>query len=574
MTIRNPSRQIPQMSMKNQAAVTLAVLLAGCASAPQPAPVQSRTAVVSAFASPDQEITYRVFMGELAFQRGDEREAARQYALAASVSRDITLVRQALTMAYQISDDQLAWQLDQHWLKLAPGDRDALRFQAVLEARLGRTADAAQHFEQMLRAPHGDTYISTAVLLGQETDPQHGLPVMQQMVADAPDSAEAHYAYAELALHYRHSVLAEQQARATLAIKPQLDSAQLLLARALADQGKYDAALAIIRPRVQASVKDIPLRLAYAALLAQAGHDTEASTQFESILKQQPANSQALYSSGLLALSTNRFDAAHGYFLRLLNSGQQTGAATYFLGNIAELQQHYPAALDWYRRVEEGEHWLPAQIAIVRVLLASGVPGAARKFMDRVVSSDPDDAGQLRAAEAQLFSGRGDTATARTILDAALETAPDDEDLLYARALLEEGSGDISGAERDLQQIIKQSPHNAEALNALGYTLTVHTTRYQEALAYIQRALATMPDDPAIMDSMGWVQYRLGHIDLALKYLRQAYQHQQDPQIAAHLVEVLLVAGERDEAHVIWAAASKQHPESTDLQKLRARVTP
>jgi tetratricopeptide (TPR) repeat protein len=574
VAVRKLIRQIPHMSMKNQAAVTLALLLAGCASTPIPAPQTVNPDAVNAFETPEQEATYRVFMGELALQRGADREAAHQYAGAAQLSADPSLTRQALTMAYQTGDNQLAWQLDQRWLTLSPGDRDALRFQALLETKLGRPVDAARHFEQMIRGAHGDTYLSTAILLGQETDAQHGLPVMQQMIEDAAGSAAAHYAYAEVALHYQRAELAEHEARRTLELKPSLDSARLLLARALAAQGKYTEALAIVGPQVQAAADDIPLRIAYAALLAQAGRDNEASVQFQTVLKQQPSNAQALYSSGLLELSANRFDAAHGYFLRLFNSGQQTGAAAYFLGNTAELQRHYPEALDWYRQVGEGEHWMPAQIAITRVLLASGIPDVARQFMDKVVAGDPDDAAQLRAAEAQLFSERGDTRTARAILDAALSAAPDDEDLLYARALLVESTGDLSAAERDLQRIIKQSPANAAALNALGYTLLEHSTRYQEALGYIRQALELMPDDPAIIDSMGWVQYRLGNTMLALKYLRQAYQRQHDPQIAAHLVEVLLTAGEQREAHEIWAAASKQHPDSVELKKLRARVAP
>ncbi|HEX5339426.1 MAG TPA: tetratricopeptide repeat protein [Gammaproteobacteria bacterium] len=562
------------MSMKNQAAVLLALLLAGCAGAPRPAPVTPRSVPPRAFANPDQEIAYRVFMGELAFQRGANHEAAQQYARAAELSTDPSLARQALTIAYQTGDDQLAWRLVQRWLALVPSDRDALRFQAVLDARLGRPVDAARRFERAIHARQGDSYLAIAMLLGQETDAQRGLPVMQRMVQDAPHSADAHYACAELAMHYRHAALAEHEARAALAIKPQLDSARVLLARALADQGRYDAALGIVRPRVRANPGDIPMQLAYAALLAQAGRDKEAAAEFGSVLERQPVNAQALYSLGLLQLSQDRFDAAHRYFLRLFNSGQQTDNAAYFLGNSAELQQHYPEALDWYRRVGDGERWLPAQVAITRVLLAAGTPDAARGFVDELVSGDPDDAMQLRAEEAQLFSDHGDTKTARVILDAALAAAPDDDNLLYARALLEEKTGDAAAAERDLQRIVRQSPTNAAALNALGYTLTVHSDRYREALGYIQQALKLTPDDPAVMDSMGWVQYRLGHAASALEYLRRAYARNADPEIAAHLVEVLLAAGNKQEAHRIWDTASRQHPDNPELKKLQARIVP
>jgi tetratricopeptide (TPR) repeat protein len=565
------------MNAKRQAALLLAALLAGCASAPQRVPenVQARESrAADAFESPEQAETYHVFMGELALQRGATEEAAHQYGEAAQSSTDPSLVQRAVAIAYQAGDNALARQLDQRWLSLAPNDRDALRFAAVLDARLGRFADAAQHFEQLVQGERADSYHAIAVMLGQETDAAHGLPVMQGLVANAPQSPEAHYASAELALHYGRATLAEQEARQALALKPQLEGPQLLLARALADQGKYDDALAIIRPRLKPGLAGVPLRLAYAALLAQADRDPEATEQFNAVLKLQPANAQALYSLGLLELSAQRYQAAHAYFRRLYDSGQEGDTAAYFLGNTAELQRHYPDALNWYRQVTEGERWFPAQVAIVRVLLASKLPDAALNYMDEIVKRDPADAARLRAAEAQLFADSGDTQTARRLLDDALGELPGNEDILYERALIEESAGNVTASERDLQQIIRQSPSNAEALNALGYTLTIHSTRYHEALGYIQKALELMPEAPAILDSMGWVQFRMGQNDAALKYLRDAYQRDHDPQIAAHLIQVLLASGRREEARVLWTAALKANPDSADLKALSAQVEP
>lgn len=555
----------------------LAVLLAGCAGAPQPVPGNASanaSRAADAFESPEQAETYHVFMGELALQRGAAEEAAHQYSLAAQSSTDPSLVQRAVAIAYQAGNNALAWQLDQRWLSLAPNDLDALRFAAVLDARLGRADDAARDFERLFRNNHADSYHAIAVLLGQETDAAHGLPVMQRLVANAPRSADAHYASAELALHYGRATLAEREARQALAIKPQLEGPQLLLARALADQGKYDDALAIIRPRLKSGLEGIPLRLVYAALLAQADRDAEAAQQFNAVLKLQPANAQALYSLGLLELSAQRYQAAHGYFRRLYDSGQEGDTAAYFLGNTAELQRHYPDALNWYRQVTEGERWFPAQVAIVRVLLASKLPDAALKYMDEIVKHDPADAARLRAAEAQMFADSGDTHTARKLLDDALVASPGNDNLLYERALLEESTGDVAASERDLQQIIRQNPDNAEALNALGYTLTIYSTRYHEALGYIQKALDLMPEDPAILDSMGWLQYRMGQNDAALTYLRDAYQRDHDPQIAAHLIQVLLAAGRREEARTLWTAALKANPDSADLRALTSKVTP
>lgn len=564
------------MTIRTSAAVTLALLLAGCASAPQ-APAVSRPAPAVAdepFKSQSQEVIYRVFMGELALQRGDQQEAARQYARAAQLSEEPSLIREALVLAYQAGDDQQAWQLDQRWLKLSPEDSAARQFQALLAARLGRARDAAGYFAALMRGPKAMSYRSVSELLEQETAARQGLPVMQHLVASAPHSAEAHYAYAKLALHYRHGALAESEARRALQLQPRLEGAQVLLAHALAAQGKFGEALEVIRPRAHAAPDDVELQLTFAALLAQSGQATEASKAFRRILKQHPLNTQALYSLGLLELSVKHYAAARDYFQRLYNTGQEPSTAAYFLGNTAELQRQYPAALDWYRRVTDGTRWLAAQIAITRVLLASDLPETAHEFVETVAANHPDIAGQLQAAEAQLVADRGDGQRARKILDTALANAPDDQDLLYERALLEEESGEVAAAEQDLRRILKQSPDNADALNALGYMMLIHSTRYQEAFGYIQQALALRPGDPAIMDSMGWVQYRLGHTRTALRYLQEAYRLQNDPEIAAHLIEALLANGQRSEAHTLWLSASKQHPDSEALKNLGGKVAP
>jgi Flp pilus assembly protein TadD len=140
--------------------------------------------------------------------------------------------------------------------------------------------------------------------------------------------------------------------------------------------------------------------------------------------------------------------------------------------------------------------------------------------------------------------------------------------------LLLEQAGDAKAAESDLAVILKLAPDDADALNALGYTLTLHTTRYREAQSYIQRALVLQPDDPAIMDSMGWVEYRLGQDAQAIDYLRKAYAAQPDPEIAAHLVEVMLATGDRDGAHALWLKASEADPGNPALTALAPRFQP
>ncbi|MDE2196060.1 MAG: tetratricopeptide repeat protein [Gammaproteobacteria bacterium] len=522
----------------------------------------------------DEELTYRVFMGQLALERDLRPVAVAQYARAAQLSSDPSLLQHAATLAYEAGDDQLALTLVRRWRTLAPQDPDARHFEALLEARLGDVAASVAAFESLLRDVPSESFALISRLLSQETDAQHGLPVMRGLLAAYPQSAQAHFAFAGLALHYQHPQLAADEANRALAIQPHWDEALVLLGQALAAQGRSAQAVRVLQARLAETPDNTNLRLAFAALLAQAGEGAAAEAQFSEVLKRHPADAEALYTLGLLKLQDKQLAAAREYFLSLRKTGQRNSDAWYFLGNIAELQKNYAQALRNYQQVDDGEHWFAARIATARVLAEQGRQAEAREYMDSVIADDPGDAARLRLAESQVFATMGDDATALEVLNDALRVGSPDADLLYARALLEESMDQVTAAERDLRYILKRSPENAAALNALGYTLTVHSNRYSEALGYIQKALQLAPDDPAVIDSMGWVEFRLGNYPAALAYLRKAYARLADPQVAAHLAQALWVSGNRQEAHAVWSAALKQHPGDPDLMKIGRQFAP
>ena len=565
--------QNPMRMQFHAALACTALVLAGCVaaptrlSAPLPQPATGRRA-------PAQALVYHVFMGELALQRGNRRQAVQQYARAAELSGDPALAEHAVVLAYQAGDDQLALDLSRHWLTLAPKDISAQHFEALLNTRLGNVAAAVSEFKSLLRDVPSESFPLIAELLGQETDARQGLPVMRQLVVAYPQSAQAHFALGQLALHYRQVPLAVSEAQRALVLEPHWDAALVLEARALVAAHRSDEALKALKAYVQAAPDNIGLRLAYAALLAQTQENAQARAEFTAIIRQNPHNPDALYSLGLLALQDSHWAEAHGYFMRLLKTGRRNEDARYFLGNTAELAKRYAEALAWYQRVNGGHYWLSAQLGVVRALVAQGKPDAARSYMNSIVGEDAADTAQLRIAEAQIFSDMGHNKAALQVFDRALEQDPQNTDLLYARALLQENLGNVAAAESDLHRILNRSPDNADALNALGYTLTVHSTRYQEALGYIEKALSIRPRDPAIIDSMGWVEYRLGNYQQALGYLRKAYARLADPQVAAHLAEVLWVSGNKQEARSIWSAALKQHPHNPALLDVGRRFSP
>jgi tetratricopeptide (TPR) repeat protein len=559
--------QHPAMT-RRELPIFCCLLLAGCTAVPHVQQAQAPAAAPRPFAGPDQEIAYHVFMGELASGRGDTKVAVQEYLAAARLSSDPTLASHAALLAYGDGDFTDALGLAQRWHSLAPQSADAVHLMAVVEARQGDSASAALDFAALVNSGMDRNYMVAARLLEQEMDAAHGLPVLHTIVDATPKSADAHYALAHAAMNYKDYVLAEQQARATLAIDPRGEDPLVLLARALVAQGRPEEALPLLQARVKTAGDDVPLDLAYAALLSEAKHEVESQQEFQAVLKNHPDNADALYTLGLMTLQQKDLPAARGYFVHLLKTGRRGDDASYFLGSIAETEKKYPEALEWYRRVDDGDRWLAAQTGIGRSLVKSGELSAAGEFFDGLVADDPQAAVDLRLAEGQLFNDLGQSKRALDVYNAALDAAPDDQDLLYARALALEQDGDAGAAENDLAAILKHAPDDADALNALGYTLTLHTTRYGEARSYIQRALVLQPNDPAIMDSMGWVDHRLGEDAQALGYLQKAYATQPDPEIAAHLIAVMLAVGDQDGARALWLKASAADPDAAALKGL------
>ncbi len=551
----------------------LSLSATACAHLPAPAPAAT-AAAQQPFADRDQEIAYHVFMGELASGRGQPALAAQEYQAAARLSEDPGLAAHATVLSYRLPDDPATLEIALRWQALAPKDADAAHFVAVLHARRGEAAESAAGFESLMQSGTDHGYTTVTRLLEQETDAAHGLPVLERMVADAPRSADAHYALAHAALSFHIYDQAEREARAAMALDPQADDARLVLSRALVGEGHADEAVSLLQARVHADPDDAALHLAFAALLAEAGRDAEARREFDAVLKLRPTNGEALYTAGLLAMQDKDLPAARSYFDRLLKSGHRSDDALYFLGSVAELDKRYPEALDWYHKVGDGDRWLAAQTAIGRTLVESGTPDAAQAFFDQLVEDDGDDSVTLRLAEGEALSSQGETGRALKVYDDALAEQPDSDDLLYARALVREQRGDSDQALTDLQALVQRAPGDAQALNALGYTMTLHTARYQEAQGYIEKALVIDPDDPAIMDSMGWVDFRLGDTAAALGYLQKAYAAQADPEIAAHLIEVLLAKGDTDGARAVWQKALKADPEDTTLRGFASRFTP
>ena len=250
---------------------------------------------------------------------------------------------------------------------------------------------------------------------------------------------------------------------------------------------------------------------------------------------------------------------------------RRSGEAHYYLGGIAERRSDTAVALQAYSQAGEGYEFIPAQARIASILVNEGRWEDARVRLENLRVQKPEHRQQLILIEAQLLADRGLDQEVFEFLDSIIVQEPQNVDLLYYRAMTGQRFGHLDILEADLRKVIELDPDNADALNALGYTLTDQTDRHDEALELIERALTIKPDEAAFIDSLGWVQYRLNNYEKALTYLRQAFQLFRNDEIAAHLGEVLWMVGDRTEANQVWEDALKLTPDSEILKNVIQR---
>ena len=347
----------------------------------------------------------------------------------------------------------------------------------------------------------------------------------------------------------------------------------LLRARILQSLNRGDEALPLLKKSIQQYPQDKRLALTYARALVEQNRMDEAKAQFASLVQQYPDDDELRYSLALVCLEAKAWDEAKGYLQELIERDSHVDSAHLNLGRIAEERNDPQAALLEYAQVGPGNDYLPAQLRQADILMSNGRTDEAEKRLAAARDAEPDYAIQLYLIQAETLSANKQGERAWKLLQQALLQYPDDLNLLYTRAMQAEKRNDLAQLEKDLRLIIKRDPDNAMALNALGYTLSDRTTRYAEAKVLIEQAHALNPEDPAVLDSLGWVNYRLGNLDEAERLLRQALERFPDQEVAAHLGEVLWANGKQREARQIWEKFLKEQPDSPILRSTIKRLT-
>lgn len=524
----------------------------------------------------DADPLFRLLVAEFAGQRGLMDIAVDNYVETAKQSQDLEIAKRATRIAVFARNDKGALEAARIWVAKAPQDNEARQILAAMYIREGNAEAATRELETLLNAESDGVNRQLrmiANLLSREEDKLTALEVMEKLLVDRDDDPDALVAYALLAIR------AEDMARSETAMSRIIEAgdADTNIAMAyIALLQKFDksrAALKWLEGAIERRPGETGLRLIYARLLADSNRYEEARVQFALVAEQTPDNSDVVYALGLLNLQANRIDAAEENFTRLLKLEARASDAHFYLAQIAESRENFERALTHYRAIEEGANYFQAQVRIALIYSSIDRVADAQAQLNALVPEDETQRLQIVRAEGEILTRHHRYEDAMAIYDRALADTYDME-MLYTRAMLAEKIGRLDVLEADLKTIIEREPDNAQALNALGYTLADHTDRYEEAYAYIERAYTINPDDFYILDSMGWVLYRLGRLDEAVAYLNRARSIRDDPEVAAHLGEVLWVMGDKAAARDVWDSALKDKPDDQRLLDVIERLTP
>ncbi|WP_374415884.1 tetratricopeptide repeat protein [Ectopseudomonas oleovorans] len=528
----------------------------------------------SEYGSFSEETLFALLTAELAGQRNRFDIALSNYVQQANATGDAGVAERAFRIAEYLGAEQAALDSALIWARSAPSNIDAQRAAAVQLARAGRYDESMTYMEQVLQR-QGDTHFDFLALSAAETDPDTRAGLLQgfdRLLSKNPDNSQ---------LLFGKAILLQQDGRAEEALKLLEDSAAssnevspiLLRARLLQSLGRGKEAMPILQKGIRNNPDDKRLRLTYARLLVEQDRLDDAKGEFAKLVQENPNDDDLRFSLALVCLEAEAWEEAIVYLEELVERRSHVDAAHYNLGRAYEALSDNDRALQEYALVGPSNDYLPAQQRQAKLLFAQQRNEEASARLAQARSAQPDYAIQLYLIEAEGLSNHRQVEAAWKVINEGLEQYPNDLNLLYTRAMLAEKRDDLAQLETDLRYIIQREPEHAMALNALGYTLADRTTRYEEARELIEKAHQLNPDDPAILDSLGWVNYRQGNLDEAERLLRQALEKFPDHEVAAHLGEVLWAQGKQRDARRVWRDALSATPDSPILRDTLLRLT-
>ena len=522
-------------------------------------------------------LLYELLAAEIAGQRGASTISLAKYLELAQRTRDPRIAQRAVEIAFYERNNEKALEAARIWVVADPQNMDARQTLAGLLIASGSSDEAYPHLEQLLAARStnvAEGFLQFNRLLSRGGDHKATLSIIQRLAAQHPDVAEAHGSVAQAAANAGEDELAIREARIASKLKPEWEFPPLLAAQLLAKRSPAEA-MVELRTYLQRNPGSSEARMAYARALVGEKKYAEARTEFQRIEREFPNNGDVLYALGLLALDAKDYASAESSLKRLLGQQPRDPNLVYlYLGQVAEEQKKFAEARARYGEVGRGDQYFTAQSRIARSFAKEGRIADGRAHLQSLVAVSNEQRVQIILAEAQMLREANENRAAFEVLEKGLERLPNHPDLLYDFAMAAEKVERIDLLEANLKKVIQLKPDHAHAYNALGYSLADRNERLSEARDLIEKALKMAPDDAMIIDSMGWVMYRLGDLKRAAELLKRAYALMPDAEIGAHLGEVLWKQGRAAEAESVWREATVRAPDNETLKSTIKRLKP
>jgi tetratricopeptide (TPR) repeat protein len=532
-------------------------------------------------------------VAEIALERGDCRSASETYAAAAQRA-DVAVARRSSEVALACEHLPAAWDSVKRWRSLAPADQDAAAIYATVALKLYRVAEArsalstvlkakspdddASHDEKQAGAPAAGKHTpdaqlaELAALFLQEADATSTFAAISGALDVNTASPAALALVAELALEAYDTSRAEYFTGLALKKNPTSFEAKHILARAYVMKGDTASAIATAREVMKLDPERGQFELA--EVLAALDHLEEARRELERLRASDAAKGEIDRRLALLAFQGGDFSEAQRRFTDLATSDEATDASLLYLADIAERDGDTDTALAGYRRLINTSLAVAARTRAAAILLDKKERGEALALLDDYVSEHPDRGFEITVTKANLLADHGEIDAGLALLAAALDQHPQHPSLQYDRAVLLEKAGKVRDSVSAMEKLLGDRSDDPTLLNALGYTLADHGLELSRAEGFIKKSLAVMPDNPAVLDSMGWVRFKRGDSKGAADHLKRAYALAHDPEIAAHLAEALWKSGSQQEARAVLASALARHPDNDKLKKTIAHLAP
>jgi len=513
------------------------------------------------------EFVYKYLLGEIAGQRGEVTLASQLFLDLAKQTRDPRLAERAARAAAYANQPSVTLQAATLWAELDPNSLEAQQASSQLLVASGNLNQAKPHIQKLLAKEetraNGFLYLNS--LLANQKDKSEVLATITEFAAPYPKLPEAHFAMAQAALIADKPDVAKKAFETTTKLRPDWELNAQLQGQMLLKESS-EKAIEFYQNFLKQYPKSNDIRMSYAKLLVNQKRFVEAKPEFVKLVESSNGSPEISAVVGLLSLESSDYLMADKYFQQSISSGFKNPDQLHiYLGRSAERQKMDAKALEWYDKIQPGEHFLEGRLSAANVIARTKNVDAAIKMLDEVGDITPEQQITVIQTEANLLSQAKRNQDSFNLLEKAAKNWPDSIELSYDYAMAAERIGKVDLMETNLRKVIKLKPDFAAAYNALGYSFADRNIKLDEAKTLIETALKLSPNDHYMLDSLGWVHYRLGNLAQAAEYLRKAYVMQADPEIAAHLGEVLWKQGLQEEAKKIWASALKAFPENDIL---------